>query len=110
MEVVFQNEKAKRAFSDHEALQRKWGPEGARRVALRLQQLAAAPSLADMRALPGRCHELSGDRKGQLAVDVHHPHRLVFCPTVNPLPTKPDGGLDWNAVDSVTIIEVVDYH
>ncbi len=110
MEVVFQNEKDKRAFSDHRSLQRRWGAEGAKKVARRLQQLAAAPSLADMRALPGRCHELGADRKGQLAVDVYHPYRLVFRPTANPPPAKPDGGLDWSAVDSVTIVEIVDYH
>lgn len=109
MEVLFESERAKGAFSDQHALQRAWGSEGARRIALRLQQLAAAPSLAQMRTLPGRCHELEGDRKGQLAIDVHHPYRLIFRPTANPPRAKPDGGLDWSAVDSVTILEVVDY-
>jgi proteic killer suppression protein len=110
VEVLFASEKLKRVFSTHRELQKHWGLEGAKKIALRLQQLAAAPSLADMRDLPGRCHELTGDRAGHLAVDVHQPYRLVFRPSANPPPQKLDGGLDWTQVDSVTVTEIVDYH
>ena len=110
MEVLFPSEKLRRAFSSHGVLQRDWGQDGAKKIALRLQQLAAAPSLAEMRSLPGRCHELTGDRAGELAVDVHKGYRLVFRPTSKPPPRKPDGGLDWTLVDSITVTEIVDYH
>ncbi len=43
-------------------------------------------------------------------LDVHQPQRLIFTPTASPPPSKPDGGLDWEQVDSVTIIEIIDYH
>jgi hypothetical protein len=36
--------------------------------------------------------------------------RLVIAPKRQPPPVKPDGGLDWRAIDQVTVIEVVDYH
>lgn len=110
MEVLFPTAKLQRQFSDHRDLQRRWGHEGAKKIALRLQQLAAAVSLADLRELPGRCHELTGDRDGNLAVDLQHPFRLIFRPTADPPPTREDGGLDWSAVDSVTVTEIVDYH
>jgi proteic killer suppression protein len=110
VEVLFASAKLQRQLSTLQQLQRKWGQQGGNKIALRLQQLAAAPTLADMRQLPGRCHELTGDRAGMLAVDVEQPYRLVFRPTANPSPTKEDGGLDWDAVESVTIAEVVDYH
>lgn len=110
MEVLFASEKLQRALSNYRVLEREWGKTGAKKIALRLQQLAAAPTLADMRHLPGRCHELTGDRAGHLAVDIHHPHRLVLRPTADPPPKKPDGGLDWTAVDSITVIEIIDYH
>lgn len=110
MEVLFVSEKVRRALSTHRVLEKDWGKIGAKKIALRLQQLAAAPTLADMRQLPGRCHELAGDRRGHLAVDVEHPYRLVFRPTVEPGPKKPDGGLDWTRVDSIIVIEIVDYH
>lgn len=63
-----------------------------------------------MRTLPGRCHELTGDRKGELAVDLRGPYRLVFEPADNPPPVKEDGGLDWRRVTAVRILEVEDYH
>lgn len=110
MEVLFPTAKLKRQFSDHVALQRRWGDAGASKISLRLQQLAAARTLDDLRQLPGRCHELTGARGGQLAVDVHRGFRLVFEPASDPPPSKEDGGLDWSAVDSLTVIEVVDYH
>lgn len=110
MEVLFSTAKLERECSTQKSLQKKWGTEGAKKIALRLQQLTAAQSLDDMRTLPGRCHELTGDRDGQLAVDVHHPYRLVFEPTAAPPPAKPDGGLDWRAVDSITVVEITDYH
>lgn len=63
-----------------------------------------------MKSLPGRCHELTGDHGGQLAVDVEHPYRLIFVPTKDPPPSKTDGGLDWRRVDAITVIGVEDYH
>lgn len=59
---------------------------------------------------PARCHELTGDRKGQLSVDVTHPYRLVFQPDHDPVPRRPDGGLDWTTVAKVLVLEVVDTH
>ncbi len=112
MDVLFADEKSARFFSTHSTLQKRYGATGAAKIALRLQQLVAAPTLAHMRDLPGRCHALVGDRSGQFAVDVHHPCRLIF-ESANALPA--DDGLSegrdvWERVDAVRIIEVVDYH
>lgn len=42
----------------------------------RLLELVAADSLGDVpRVPPPRCHELTGDLKGKLAVDLVHPYR-----------------------------------
>lgn len=97
-----------KTFSDSKAPQKSFGAVGAKKIALRLQQLAAAPTLADMRDLPGRCHQLPGDLDGLLAVDVHHPYRLLFRATTQV--RKYDGGLDWSLVEGVTIVRVEDYH
>lgn len=75
-----------------------------------MKQLQAADTLADMRLLPGRCHELRGDRAGELAVSLDGPYRLIFQPANDPIPTLPDGGLDWSQVTAICIIEVVNYH
>ncbi len=91
-------------------MNREWGPQMARKLQQRLSELAAANTLADMRTMPGRCHELTADRKGQLALDLVHPKRLVSAPDHDPPPSRPDGGLDWSKVSRIIIFEVVDYH
>ena len=75
-----------------------------------MADLQAAPTLADMRKLPGRCHELEGNRDGHLGVDVGDGNRIVIAPTNDPPPRKGDGGLDWNGVDAVVVVEIVNYH
>ncbi len=60
--------------------------------------------------LPGRCHELTGDRARQLSIDLDHPYRLIFEPVEEPPPLKRDGGLDWSAVLAIRIIGIEDTH
>ena len=62
-----------------------------------------------MRSLPGRCHELTGDLAGCLSLDLDHPYRLLIRPAEQTAP-GPGGGLDWSAVESVVVIDIVDYH
>lgn len=45
----------------------------------------------------GRCHPLKGDRKGQYAMELTQPYRLIF--------TKRG-----NEIQIVNVIEIVDYH
>ena len=67
--------------------------------------------LEDLRNLPqARCHELTGDYRGMLAVDLEQPKRLIFQPDHNPRPEKDDGGLDWEQVTAVVILAIADYH
>lgn len=77
----------------------------------RLAVLEAADTLAEAADRPAlRLHQLIGGRSGQFAVDLVHPHRLVFRPNHDPVPLKDDGGIDTTLVTSITIVEVVDYH
>lgn len=83
----------------------------ARRVNQRVKELADADTLAIMRTLPAaRCHELTGNRKGELAVDISGNYRLIFEPNHSPIPQKEDGGLDWDEVTKIQINEITDYH
>lgn len=110
VEITFSSAKVEQLLATEAARVRALGPEAARLVYRRMVQLHAASDLAAMATLPGRCHELFGDRDGQLAVEVTKGLRLVFTPTDQPPPRKPDGGLDWSAVTAITILEVTDYH
>ena len=76
-----------------------------------MMELKAATSLDDISRLPpARCHELTGNRKGQLSVDLEHPYRLLFIPANNPLPETINGGLDWPRVTEIEITEIIDTH
>lgn len=110
MEVLFDDDRLRRSLSTRSRLVAKYGDCLANRITQRLQELTAAATLDDMRALPGRCHELTGDRQGHLSVRLDDRHRLLFRPASNPPPARPDGGLEWSAMTAVVVTEIVDYH
>lgn len=110
MDIVFKNQKFKKECNNQRLLQKQHGQIRAKRIRQRLDDLRAADVLEDMRNLPGRCHELRGDRAGQLSLDLDHPYRLIFEPANDPIPLKPDGGIDWKKVTAIKIIGVDDTH
>lgn len=110
MEVLFVSERIAKQFQSEQALRKTFGPENAKWIVKRMDNLRYADNLEVMRSLPGRTHELTGDRSGTLAIDLKHGRRLLIEPADEPPPTKPDGGLDWQAVRSVIVIGVEDYH
>ena len=109
MEVLFEDDDLAGTFRNPRELRKKHGVIRAKKIEQRLKQLAAAATLADMRFMPGRCHELRGDRAGQLSLDLDHPYRLLFRPAGDPVPS-PGGGLDWSAVRVVAVIGIEDTH
>ncbi len=111
MDLAFGDRLLEKCANDHRHAQRKLGPDRAKKYLLRLQQLRDATCLADLRHLPqAGFHELTGDRKGEIACNVDHPYRLILVPAHDPLPKKADGGLDWDEVTAVKVTEIVDYH
>ncbi len=110
MEITFKNKKLQKNFNTSKELIKAYGTNRARKIKARLDDLLNAPNLETMKHLPGRCHELQGDKKGQLSLDVEHPYRLLFEPSNEDIQRKPDGGLDWNSVTAVIIVSVEDTH
>jgi len=111
MVILFKKAKFEKECNNENLVIRRFGSKGAKLLKRRLAELAAANALDDLRNLPqARCHELKGNRKGQLSVDLDHPYRLVFEPADNPIPKKPDGGLDWTKVLTVRLVGVEDTH
>src|SRR2546427_11724043 len=90
-------------WNDLKRLVRRHNVQRAKLIRRRLDDLRAAPTLETMRNLPGRCHELKGDRALQLSIDLDGPYRLILYPAHNPVPLKPDGGMDWKKVTAITI-------
>jgi proteic killer suppression protein len=110
MEVGFRQQRLAKIFNSERELIRKYGPEPAKRIMGRMLQLAAAHCLEDLRNMPGRCHELGHNRAGQVSIDLHGPYRLIFEPADAQDVSPGDGGLNWSAVKSVTILEITDTH
>ena len=92
-------------------MKKSYGEQMAKVIARRLAVLGSAPNLAAVpTSRPERRHALKGKRAGQHAVDLVHPHRLVFAPLHDPLPERADGSLDEERVTAIKVIAVVDYH
>lgn len=89
------------------------GPLRAKKLRTALSLFESATTLAAFAppmSAPLRCHELSGDRKGLLSVDLDQPYRLVFRPIHSPLPLRAEGGLDWTGVTAIEIVSIEDTH
>jgi len=92
MEISYKRNKLEKQLTDPKTLSKTFGIM-AKKVNQRMKDLSSAETLADMRQIPAaRCHELKGDKKGWLAVDVSGNYRLVFEPDYNPPPKNEDGG------------------
>lgn len=111
MDISFRSGRLAKDCNDARKAQRRFGPRRAGLIRRRLDELRAADTLEVMRTLPAaRCHELKGNRKGQISVDLDHPYRLLFVPFHDPIPIKPDGGLNWAQVTVIEILGVEDTH
>ena len=111
MEITFHNNKLKKRCSQEREAIKAYGQRRARKLMQRLMELRAADNLSQIPTTPPpRCHELTGKLKGTLSVDLEHPWRLFFVPNHDPIPTKKDGGLDWESVTAIIIIDVKDPH
>ncbi len=112
MNIIFQTNKLSKILNNQSNIKKHYG-DLAPKIQQRLLQLQAAQSLADLGPPyqgPARCHELKGNRAGQLSVDLEHPHRLLFRPDHDPLPQRQEGGLDWSQVTRIKILSVEDTH
>lgn len=110
MEISYKSKKLEKQLTDPKELVKTFG-QLAVKIKARIKNLRDADTLAVMRTLPAaRCHELTGNRKGELAVDVSENYRLIFKPNQQPIPQKQDGGINWDEVTKIQITEIEDYH
>lgn len=111
MQINYANKKLAKLLGNSKEVLRTYGPDNGKRILLRLDQITASENLAILSKLPQtRVHELVANRDEQISVDVKHPYRLLMRPDHDETPRKPDGGLDWNAITQVMILEIADTH
>ena len=110
MRIEFKTNKLKKQLTDPRELVKALG-QRAKKAKQRMEEFKAAENLAVIATLPGpRCHELTGDHAGQLAVDISGNYRIVFEPYHDPIPEKDNGGLNWEQVTAIRILQIEDYH
>lgn len=98
IEISYRTSQLRKVCEDAEVATRKYGAEMADKIHQRIDEIHAATSvemLVQFRI--GRCHPLHGDRKGQYAMDLTHPYRLIFEKRNEQLV-------------AVDILEITDYH
>lgn len=110
MDISFHTSKLQKLANDDRLAIRKLGALRAELLRMRLDDLAAASTLEDVRQLPGHFHELKEDRKGQWACDLDQPYRLIFQPHEDPIPEDENGKYIWIEITGVEIIEITNYH
>lgn len=111
MEITFRSRRLQKIFNSSKDINRKYGNRMGRAIQSRLAVLGNASNLSLVPTRPPeRLHQLGADRRGQFAVDLVHPHRLIVVPNHDPVRENEEGGIDRGQVTAITIIEVKDYH
>ena len=98
MKITYKTRKLEKICTDVRTAEKAHGREMAEIIDQRIGEIRAADSVEMlMKFHIGRCHQLKLNWKGQYAVDLIHPYRLVF---------EKHG----DVIQIAHIIEIVDYH
>jgi proteic killer suppression protein len=108
MQITYASKTIQRLCEEDKHQRKQLGEKRAKRLKNRLNELRAVQNVSQLQL--GRPHPLTGDRAGQFSVDLDGPMRLLFDPAELPPPTLPSGGIDWQLVSSVRLLEIGDTH
>lgn len=98
MQVKYKSKKLEKVCTIYEEAIKQYGDKMAEKIHQRIDEIASAESVEFMvKFRLGRCHALTGNRKGEYAVDLTHPYRLIF---------RKIG----NEIQIAQIMDIVDYH
>ncbi len=104
MEISFKTKKLRKVSGEFNKAKKEYGEVCAKKIIARLNELQAAENLRDIERLkfPG-LHWLKGKRKGQAAVKLENPRRLI----IEPVGTE---SRDFRDIEKIIIVEIIDYH
>lgn len=107
MKVRYRTRKLKKQCEDPKIAQKDYGLSMGKKLTQRVGELIAATSLLDVKRIrSANLHKLKGKRADEYAVNLVHPHRLVFTPIL-----QEDGDInELKSINIVRIEEVTDYH
>ena len=79
LDITYKNRKIERICTNAKVADREYGSQMSAKIHMRIDEIRAVDTVEEMIQFRiGRCHALKGNRKGQYAVDLVHPYRLVF--------------------------------
>lgn len=98
MEITYKTRKIEKVCTIAREAEKRYGLEMAEKIHQRIDEIDASETVEEMIQFHiGRCHMLKGDRKGQYAMDLVQPYRLIF---------ERIG----NEIQIANIMEIIDYH
>jgi plasmid maintenance system killer protein len=110
MKIDYNNNKLKKQLSSATEIKKHFGVN-AKKVSARLSDIEASPNLAVLVQIPAaNCHQLTGNRKGEWALNISPNHRMIFEIGHDPLPLKEDGSIHTILVTDILITGTEDYH
>lgn len=111
MKIEFQDKELRKYAQDAGYARRKMGSGRAKKFHTRISSICAADSYKDLLAAPGRFHDLSENRRGQLSCHLDEPYRLIMEP-LEPMDQIIDasGVYILSAIKGVKLIEITNYH
>ena len=99
LQIEYKNKSLKKVCTIANEAEKKHGQQMAKLIHLRIDQIHSFDSVEMLIQFKvGRCHQLTGNRNGQYAMDLVHPFRLIF---------KKRGDEE---VQIVRIIDIANYH
>jgi proteic killer suppression protein len=108
MQITYASKIIKRLCEEGKHQRKHLGEKRAKRLRARIKELQTVENVAKLQY--GNPHALTEDRAGQYSVDLDGPMRLLFKPTDQPPPNLLSGGIDWQKVCTVCILEIEDTH
>jgi plasmid maintenance system killer protein len=110
MEIQYRNNKIEKQLSNASEIKKAFGIN-AKKVSMRLAEIISSDNLAILMQIPAaKCHALSGDRKGEWALNISPNHRLIFEIANDPIPLKEDGSVNTILVTAIELSGTEDYH
>jgi toxin HigB-1 len=112
LEITFKSRKLQKICNSNANLKKEFGDKCGKKIRQRLDEIAASDNMRILKLVHPRLHHLQGKRKKRMqhAMDLKHPYRLIIEPDQDPVPLLDDGGLDYEKITIVQVVEVEDYH
>lgn len=108
MYIFFKNKKIEKICNNPKQAKLAYGQKCCIKLNQRLSEISACENFEILSKLPNNgFHSLKGDRKGQYALKIEDPMRLIVVPIID---DEKNYETNFPDIKELIIIEIVDYH